>query len=250
VSAEVTEDKLLGGRVLLRQPAEGYRAAIDPVFLAAAVPAQPGQMVLDLGCGAGAAGLCLMARVPELRLTGLEIQRGLVALAGENARLNGHGSRFAPVVGDILSPPPRIAPGSYDHVLANPPYLEAGRATASPKGARATADQEGEAKLADWVRAALLAVRDKGSVTFILSAARLDALLAAFSGKAGAITLYPLWPKPGSPARRVILQARKKLEAPARLLPGLVLHAADGGYSEAAEAVLRHAAALDLDGGA
>jgi hypothetical protein len=32
---DVTEDRLIGGRVALRQPADGYRAAIDPVFLAA-----------------------------------------------------------------------------------------------------------------------------------------------------------------------------------------------------------------------
>ena len=62
-----SEDTLLGGRVRLRQPVAGYRAAIDPVFLAAAVPAVPGDRALDVGCGAGAAALCLAIRVPDCR---------------------------------------------------------------------------------------------------------------------------------------------------------------------------------------
>ncbi|MEL6264223.1 MAG: methyltransferase, partial [Pseudomonadota bacterium] len=62
----MTHDRLLGGRVGLTQPRQGYRAATDPVLLAAAVPAAAGETVLELGIGAGAAVLCLAARVPGL----------------------------------------------------------------------------------------------------------------------------------------------------------------------------------------
>ena len=48
---EVSEDKLLGGRVRLRQPIRGYRVAIDSILLASAVPAKRGSRVLDLGAG-------------------------------------------------------------------------------------------------------------------------------------------------------------------------------------------------------
>ena len=85
----ITEDRLLGGRIRLKQPAAGYRVAIDPVFLAASVPAEPHQLVLDVGCGSGAAMLCLAARVPHSRVVGLEMQRDLVRLAGDNVILNG-----------------------------------------------------------------------------------------------------------------------------------------------------------------
>ena len=86
----------------LRQPACGYRVAIDPVFLAAAVPAEPRQPVLDIGCGAGAAMLCLAARVPRLRVVGLEMQRDLVRLASDNTILNGMEARVSAMVGDLL----------------------------------------------------------------------------------------------------------------------------------------------------
>jgi tRNA1(Val) A37 N6-methylase TrmN6 len=243
---EFTEDRLLGGRVRLRQSAEGARAAIDPVFLAAAVAAEPNQQILDAGCGAGAAMLCLAARVPQCRIIGLELQRDLVRLAGDNALLNGMGDRLSVMVGDLLQPPPRLSPGSFDHVMANPPFIERGRGTEAANPAKNAANMEGEAALGDWVRFALLMVRPRGTATFIHRADRIDALLGQLAGRAGEIVIFPLWPRAGQPASRVIVKARKQIAAPARLAPGLVLHEADGRFTAAAEAVLRGGEALTL----
>jgi tRNA1(Val) A37 N6-methylase TrmN6 len=243
---DFTEDRLLGGRVVLRQPRQGYRAAIDPVFLAAAVPAQAGDSVLDVGCGVGAAMLCLARRVEECRVAGIDTQRELVRLAGDNILLNGVGSRVTVMSGDLLRPPPRLEPGSFAHAMANPPYLDATSGTPPPDGGKAVAHVEGEADLAAWVKFALTMVRAKGSVTFIHRADRLDRLLAELSGRAGAIEFFPLWAGEGKPAKRVILRARKGVATPMRVLPGLVLHEADGRYTAAADAVLRDAAALVL----
>jgi tRNA1(Val) A37 N6-methylase TrmN6 len=243
----LTEDALLGGRVRLAQPAEGYRVAVDPVFLAAAVPAVSGEQVLDVGTGAGAAALCLAARVEGCRVTGLELQRALVRLANDNAALNGLKDRVAVMAGDLFRPPARLAPGGFDHVMANPPHLEAGRGVASPAAGKAAAIVEGEAELAAWIAFSLAMVRGKGSVSVIHRADRLDAVLAAFHRKAGEIVIYPLWPMAdGRAAKRVIVRARKGVATPTRLAPGLVLHRSDGRFTEAAEAVLRHAAALGL----
>ena len=49
-----TENRLLGGRVILRQPSRGYRAGLDAALLAAACDAAPGGRVIEAGCGAGA----------------------------------------------------------------------------------------------------------------------------------------------------------------------------------------------------
>src|SRR5882757_9241701 len=216
-----TEDRLLGGRIRLKQPATGYRVAIDPVFLAASVPAEPRQLVLDVGCGSGAAMLCLAARVPNSRVVGLEMQRDLVRLAGDNVILNGLEARASVMIGDLLHPPPRLSPGSFDHVMANPPFLPRGQGTLAPNPARAAAHVEGEANLGDWVRFALSMVKAKGSVTFIHRADRIDALLGQIAGRAGEVVVFPLWAGRGRDASRVLVRAGKQIAAPARLAAGL-----------------------------
>ena len=246
VAPSLTEDRLLGGRVMVRQPADGYLAAIDPVFLAAAVAVEPKQLVLDVGCGPGAAMLCLAARVPECRVVGLEMQRDLVRLAGDNAILNAMETRVSVMIGDLLHPPPRLSPGAFDHVMANPPFNERGRAIPSAISSKADATIEGDADLAAWVRFSLAMVRSKGTVTFIHRADRIDALLGQIAGRAGEVVVFPLWAGQGRAASRVLVRARKQIAAPARLAAGLVLHELDGRLTAAAEAVLREGRGLEL----
>lgn len=241
-----TEDRLLGGRLRLRQPAIGYRVAIDPVFLAAAVPAEPRQLILDVGCGSGAAMLCLAARVPHSRVVGLEMQRDLVRLAGDNVILNGLEARASVMIGDLLHPPPRLSPGAFDHVMANPPFNERGHATPAATASKSGATIEGDADLGEWVRFALAMVRMKGTVTFIHRADRIDALLGQIAGRAGEVVVFPLWPGQERSASRILVRARKQVAAPARLAPGLVLHEADGRLTSAADGVLREGRGLEL----
>lgn len=241
-----TEDRLLGGRIRLRQPASGYRVAIDPIFLAAAVAAEPHQLVLDVGCGAGAAMLCLAQRVPQCRIVGLETERDLVRLAGDNAILNGMEARISVTIGDLLRPPPRLSPGAFDHVMANPPFYEQGRTTPAATQGKTGATVEGDADLSAWVRFALAMARSKGTVTFIHRADRIDALLAEIAGRAGDVVVFPLWPGQGRPASRILVRARKQTAAPARLAAGLVLHEADGRPTFEADRILREGGGLDL----
>ena len=236
--AEATgEDRLLGGRVRLRQGRDGYRAAIDPVLLAAAVPARPGARVLDLGTGAGAAALCLMARVEGLSVVGLELDPATASLARENAALNGCPA-FAVREGDVARLPADLR--GFDHVMANPPYLDASRADASPHPGRRRSNID-ETGLASWIEAALAALAPGGMLTFIQRADCLADLLSPLEGRAGAIVVAPLWPRQGEAAKRVIVAARAGRRTPLAIHPGLVLHEADGRYTEAADAILRGA---------
>jgi tRNA1(Val) A37 N6-methylase TrmN6 len=242
----ITEDAFLGGRLRLRQPAAGYRAAIDPVLLAAAVPAAAGERVADLGCGVATAGLCLLTRVPGVAVTGLELQPPLAALAAENAILNGYAGRLSVAIGDVAKPPAELGAGSFDHVMLNPPYLEAGSGRAPEQELRRIATVEGAAALETWLACALALLRPRGSLTVIHRADRSHRLLAALSVGCGDLAVFPLWPRQGENAKRVLMQGRKSSSAPLRFLAGLVLHDAGGGYTAAAEAVLRDARGLDL----
>lgn len=240
----LTEDALLDGRVRLLQPAEGYRAAIDPVLLAAAMRAEAGETVLDAGCGAGAASLCLAARQPFCPVTGIENDPAQLDLARRNIALNKMEGRIEALAGNLADPPPGLPRQGFDHAMTNPPYNAEG--TPSPRASKRAANREGELDLAGWVRACLALVRPKGTLTLIHRADRLDELLAALAGRAGSVAVLPLWPKSGRPAKRILLRARKGAAGALTLHPGLVLHAEDGSFTPAADSVLRGAAALEF----
>lgn len=245
---DVVEDGFLGGRLRIRQPVRGYRAATDPVLLAAAVPARPGDAVLDLGCGAGTAALCLGARVDGVALHGLELQPSYARLARENAALNGRS--LAVHEGDIRAMPPTLRAFSFDTVMLNPPFHAPG-VPGSPDAARDMANRRGEAGLVDWVGAALARCRPGGHVVVIMRAEGLPEILSALADRASAAVL-PLVARAGRDAKRIIVRVRKGGRAAFRLAAPLVMHdgtahRADGDdYSALARAILRDAAALDF----
>jgi tRNA1(Val) A37 N6-methylase TrmN6 len=238
--ADLSDDKFLHGRLRLLQPLKGYRAATDPVLLAAACPAQPGDSVLDLGCGAGAAALCLGTRVPGLALAGLELQPAYADLARRNAARNN--LTLDVHEGDLARMPPALR-RDFDHVIANPPYYPP-HGSPSPVAARARAMQV-ETPLAGWVQAAARRLRPGGWLTLICGADGLPEVLAALPPKLGSAAVLPLQPRQGRPAPRILLQARKGGRAPFRLLAPLILHTGaehDGdreSYTSEANAVLR-----------
>ncbi len=244
--ASCSDDALLGGRVRLMQPPDGYRAAIDPVLLAAATAAESGEHVLDVGVGTAAASLCLAARVAGVRIVGLEKRAEVAAFARRNIALNGMQQQSQVVVGDLLRPPAALTPASFDRVMINPPYLKARAATAPPDPWKAAANVEGEATLAHWIAFAAAMLKGRGILTLVHRADRLDEIMALLHGRFGGVVLFPLWPKPDMAAKRVLIAAQRGGKGPARLAAGLVLHEADGSYTAAAQAVLRDGAALVL----
>ncbi len=239
-----TEDTLLDGRVRLRQPREGLRAGHDAVLLAAAVPARPGDAVIELGCGSGAAFLCLAARVPGLQIVAVEREPALAALARENAALNGLAEQVTVIEGDIADRALRRTLPRCAHGFANPPFWEAG--TRPPTAIRRAATHEDDSGLAAWTECLAAALAPRGGATLVLPAARfVDGLSAMARAGIGSPALLPLWPRAGVPAKRVLLAGRRDGRGPARVLPGLTLHDAAGPTPEAA-AILRDGAALQV----
>lgn len=232
-------ETFLDGKVRVTQPDTGFRAGLDAVMLAAAVPARPGETALELGAGAGTASLCLEARVPGVVVTGAEIDPWLAAMANDNAAANGMAARFFAV--DAFDLPPELK-SDFDQVMCNPPFH--GEGVASPDPDRAAALMDG-GQLTDWLKLGLQRTVSNGFFTSILRADRLAEAMAVLPDRG--VTVFPLWPRAGVPAKRVILQVRKGSRAPLLLSPGLVLHRDDGGWTDEADAVLRCGGALALD---
>jgi tRNA1(Val) A37 N6-methylase TrmN6 len=130
--------------------------------------------------------------------------------------------------------------------MVNPPFHMEGTVRPAPDAGRAAAHVMEAGALESWVRSLATFAAPKGRITLIHLPQALPELLPLLDRRFGAVTLFPLFPKDGEPAVRVILQARKGSRAGLRLLQGLVLHEADGSYTEKAEAVLRHGQALEL----
>jgi len=242
---EAEDTGLLDGRVHCFQPRAGFRSAIDPVLLAAAVPADSGDVILDVGAGTGAASLCLAARVADCQVIGLEKQDDLCVLAQRGASASGVSDRVRFFGGDLLDPPAPLEPGSFDHVMANPPYRARDTGNRPPDPGRAAATIEGAAALNDWLTFCIRMVRDGGTITFVHHFDRRDEVVSGLRYGAGSIVVCPLWPKhAGVGAKRVIVSARRGGRETVTMASGVVLHAANGGYTEEAEAILRQAQPL------
>jgi tRNA1(Val) A37 N6-methylase TrmN6 len=247
---DLTDDLALGGRLRLLQPRRGHRFGHDAILLAAATPARAGDRVADLGAGVGTAGLALAVRVEGARVTLVEIDPRLAALAGENAARNELAGRVDAVALDIAALPDAFAaaglvPESCDIVMMNPPFHDAGKLQASPDACRRRAHEMEAAKLTDWAAAARRLLRPGGVLTLIFRADGLPALLDLGDGFGG-VTVMPVHPKPGAPAIRVLLAAIKGSRAPFAIREGLVLAGSDGTPTAQTEAILRQGQALDL----
>ncbi len=249
--ADLTDDAFLGGRISIRQPSHGYRAGIDAVLLAAAIPADGGDRVLEAGAGVGVPTFCLAERVPGTLLTAVEIQGELCDLGRENADRNGFADRVAFVEADVLASGPELARlglerESYDHVLANPPYHVAGRAQVPGNAGRAKSHVQNAGDLEGWIRFMVTMAAADASITIVHRADALAALLAVLDRRVGDTAVLPIHSGPAGEATRVIVQGRKGSRAPLRIRPGLVMHDAGGGFSPVAEQILRNGSGLDL----
>lgn len=249
---DLTQDAFLGGGIRLWQPRKGYRAGIDPVLLAASVPARSGQSVLELGCGAGAAMLCLAHRVTGMRLTGVELQASYATLARQNAAENAieaaiHEANLEALPGDVRQM-------RFDHVIANPPYYRANAHSKAADEGRSIALGE-DTPLRVWIDVAARRLAPKGYLHVIHKVDRLPDLLAACADRVGSIEILPLSARASSAPDLMILRARKEGRAAFRLHPACVLHsdavspAPQEKYHDQIEQVLRHAAALTWPGG-
>lgn len=238
---ETTTDRFLGGRLSVQQPAHGFRAGLDAVVLAAAVPAGSDDHVLELGSGCGTSSLCLAARVAGCTVTGIETDSDLVCLSLANAASNTLEERVRFIEGDVFSPP-RTVRKTFSHVFANPPFHHHSDPS-SDNMLRRRAMRDALSP-ADWLKAGMKRVKPGGTMSMIVRTDRLSGLLSGAPD--GGITILPLWSRAGQSAKRIIIQIQKGSRARLALLPGLVLHERDGKYTKEADSILRGDSALHL----
>jgi len=248
----LSDDAFLGGRLRILQPRSGaYRAGLDAVLVAAAVPVDPSRSssVLDVGAGVGVLGLCVAARAASARVTLVEVDPTLAAIAQRNIERNGLASRASVHHADISDGGAGLArllpENGYDHVVANPPYHDRARTTSSPHDRKARANAMRQSDLAAWFAFLAASCKARGSLTVIHRADALPALLAHMTPRFGSLSVQPIHPREGLPATRVILTGIKGSRGALRILPGLCLHGPTGhAFSPAIDAVLRHGAPL------
>lgn len=250
LDAGCSDDAFLGGRLRILQVCDGYRAGLDSVMLAAAVPAKPGALVLEAGLGVGVASLCLVSRVEDVCVTGVEIDPHMAMLAAGNATRNGHEQDLQVVIGDMSGPTSaldELKENHFDHAFSNPPFYLENNASPPNNDARRRAHMRREGELEIWIRRMVGKLKPGGSLTLILPATALDEVLTSLRRRVGDVSVFPLFPHSGSAANRVIVRSIKGSRGPLRLLRGLVLHGADGALLPAIDEILRNGAALTFD---
>lgn len=252
-NSEVTDDAFLGGALKLLQPRTGYRAGIDAVLLAAAVPSRVGshECVLDAGGGVGTVGLSVVRRCADTIAVLLERAPRLVELAHENVKRNGLADRVQVFSGDLTASWTEmagegLAPESFDHVVANPPFHIEGQGTPSPDPWKSVAHAMPEGDLQLWGRLLARMAAPGGTATMIHKAEALSLVCGALAGRFGGLRVLPIYPRVGAVANRVIVQGTKGSKAPLTILPGFILHGEGNAFTPAAEAILRHGGGLDL----
>lgn len=238
------EDRLLDGRVRLRQASNGYRAGMDAALLAAACDAPEHARVMEAGCGVGGALLAAAARRPATRFLGMERDPAAAALARENAALNAMQDRVEILEGDVAVAFKTLGLAPFDAVMANPPFFDDPNALRGPAPAKQGAWMA-DGGLAAWTGFLLKAVREGGTITLIHRADRLADILSLLAPKAGSFQVRPIHAHADAPAKRVLVRAIKTGKAPLQLLPPLVLHPREGAkHTAEAEAILRGEAGL------
>ena len=227
-------DKFLDGKVLLKQHQNGLRATSDSVLVSAIVPAQKGETILDVGAGNGIIGLCVASRVFSA-ITAVEVQKKLCLLIHENAILNNKNIDIFQL--DIFSSEDPLKGKLFHHVVTNPPFYKLSRKIRKNLEQKKAYFQDFDLK--KWLNYCLKHLRSKGSFCLIHSPEALPEILSVLAIKLGNIEIFPITPKEGKNATRVLIRGYLNKKGPLILHSPLVMHTKENQRTLTAEKILR-----------
>lgn len=224
---DVTCDVFYGGEVKLLQPRVGYRAAIDPFLLAHFVPFS--EKILDVGCGVGTVSVLLKRKFPTSKVVGVEISSDFCEIFQENAKLN---QLDMEVINESID---KMQLEEFDCVVTNPPFYDKNSGHVSPT--RELANFE-TIPLKSWIISCLKQLKNGGTFVMIHLSSRLEEIMCILHNRAGDIKIVPIYTKQDIPAKRVVIIAKKGSRTEACILPAVVVHNADGTYTDLMERIL------------
>lgn len=237
--AELTDNGFLNNRLKCLQPKKGYRAGLDAVFVAACVPAKTGDRIFEAGIGTGIAALCLLHRIPDTTVTGVEINAEYAAIARENAVRNDFADNLKVIESDVVEQAAKLEAGSFDHAFSNPPFRELGKARLPKDRGRHTAFVGDLATIEAWTAAMVRLVKPGGTVTMILPAELSGPFLELGTVSTRSLKILPLAPKSGACPNRYIYRLQSAAEPTIIKRPAFVIHNDDTSFSNAADRILR-----------
>lgn len=188
-----------------------YNPTSDAVWLAAFIDGTP-KTVLDVGTGTGAVALCLMARISNIKMTGIDISIDMLDAARKNFELNNQTAEF--INDDILT---WRTNRTFDLVITNPPYF---------RGIPAKHNAHHNANLTLWTRRCIARTRPNGTFAAIVDAAAMAPVIAEISVHCGDVKILPLFSNKGT-AERVLLSARVGRASHTQIFKGLAMENAE-----------------------
>ncbi|WP_019219788.1 tRNA1(Val) (adenine(37)-N6)-methyltransferase [Bartonella florencae] len=234
--SDETIDSFHRGKFYLVQPrGYGHRSGMDAMLLASLVPTNLKGKVVDLGAGAGAAGLAVASRCLHVEVTLVERSSFMASYAQKTLMLKQNekvAERVCFLKADVtLKGKNRLKAGLvdnfFDFAIMNPPFNNpADRKT--PDEQKFEAHVMPEAMFDHWFRSAAAIVKPGGYLGLIARPQSLNDILLALEGRFGGVCIIPVHARASTAAIRILCYARRGSRTALSILPALVIHKDEG----------------------
>ena len=215
------------------QDTDQFCFGTDAVLLADFARGTRSKHTLDLCAGNGVIALILAAKTNTPRLTCIEIQPAASALARRSVSLNGLEGRIEVLTMDLNDAPHTFADDTFDVIVCNPPYMEAGRGLVNPADAKAAARHEISCTLEGILSVCGKLLSFGGHLYFIHKTSRMaDVFEQMRSHQIEPKTLRFLHRNAKTPSDLFLIEGTRGGGKELKVLPPLVMYQEDGTLSQ------------------